>query len=98
MESHDSSKPGRTSQPDWSRPNRIERCWRVITAPDGRVATCAIYERPGAGLQLRLFYTDEEVVRVKAVRDVDTARELAETWLSAARAGGGFGPPLWRES
>jgi hypothetical protein len=66
----------------------IERCWRVIVAPEGHIATCAVYERVTGDLQLRIVYKPEEVVRVAAVQQLETARSLAAQWLVDARQSG----------
>ena len=68
----------------------LERCWRVIVAPDGHIATCGVYQHVNGDLQLRITYKPEQIVRVAVVQHLDEARSIAKQWLIAARQGGRF--------
>jgi|RhiMetdeSRZDD1v2_1073273.scaffolds.fasta_scaffold312271_2 hypothetical protein len=71
-----------------TRERLIEQYWRVIVAPDGHIATCAVYQRVNGDLQLRIVYKPEQIVRVAVAQHLDAARSLATQWLIAARQSG----------
>ena len=87
--SHDGSS-GLSATPRTEKP--IEEFWRVIAAPEGRLAMCAVYHPLNAGLQLRIVCKPGHVVRLAEVVDLETARSMAAEWLIAARQSGGITP------
>lgn len=49
----------------------------TATGPSGRPLTCAVYE-VATGLELRLSYSDDDVMRSELFRGVDREERLAE--------------------
>jgi len=66
-------------------PHRRERCWRVVEGPSSRVVVCAIYETASTGLELRVGYGFDHILRSERLADAASARARAEQWLNAFR-------------
>lgn len=64
----------------------LERCW-TLHGPSGRPIVCGLYQTD-VGLEVRVGYSDEELVRSERVLDVARGRERAEQWRQAALAKG----------
>lgn len=60
----------------------IEVCWRVV-GPNEKVIECAIY-RTDVGLDVRVGYSVEHLIRSQFAVEIGTAREIAEGWKRAA--------------
>jgi hypothetical protein len=54
-----------------------------------RIVTCSIY-RDGAGLEVRVGYSELDLLRSERVGDVAAGCELAERWRQAVIGKGGF--------
>lgn len=55
----------------------LETCWR-LRGPSGRVLTCAVYRIAAPGVEVRVGYSDDDVVRTQLVAEIGVARDLAE--------------------
>jgi len=64
----------------------VEVCWRVVEGSSTRVLTCAIFGPSTDGVELRLGYFLDMPLRSQMMRDIDSARVLAQDWLDAMRA------------
>ena len=64
----------------------VEVCWRVVEGSSTRVLTCAIFGPSADGVELRLGYFLDMPLRSQMMRDIDSARVLAQDWLDAMRA------------
>lgn len=64
----------------------LEICWRVLEASSTRILTCAIFSNSMAGVELRLGYLVDVPLHSRIMRDIDSARALAQNWLDAVRA------------
>jgi hypothetical protein len=60
----------------------IEVCWRVV-GPSQHVIECAIF-RTEIGLDVRVGYSVEDLIRSQFAIEIGTARELAASWKRAA--------------
>jgi hypothetical protein len=49
---------------------------------------CGIYVDGAPGVELRVGYSDDDIVRTQRVSDPDVARNVAEQWKLAALAKG----------
>ena len=64
----------------------VEVCWRVLEASSTHVLTCTIFRDPIAGVELRLGYFVDVRLHARTMRDIESARVLAQDWLEAVRA------------
>lgn len=69
---------------------QLEMYWRAIVASEGRIATCALYQRSDATLELRVSYARAQAIWAADVGDADEARALAVSWFVTARTSEGF--------
>ena len=60
----------------------IEESWKM-TSPRGRVLTCGVFQTI-AGLEVRCGYSDDDLIRSQFARELETAREIAAGWKTAA--------------
>jgi hypothetical protein len=67
----------------------LETCWR-LRGPSGRILTCGVYRTDAPGLEVRVGYSEEDLLRSQRTADIGSARELAEEWRQAVLAKGGF--------
>ena len=65
-----------------------ESC-RGLKAPSGRIVSCGIYRTDAPGLEVRVGFSDVDLLRSQRTAEI-SARELAEEWRQAALAKGGF--------
>ena len=63
----------------------VEVCWRVLEASSTQILTCAIFTDQIGGVELRLGYFVDVPLHSRMVRDMDSARALAQNWLDAVR-------------
>ena len=61
----------------------LEACWQMTSAR-GRVLTCGVF-RTIAGLEVRCGYGEDVLIRSQFARELETAREIAAGWKTAAR-------------
>jgi hypothetical protein len=64
----------------------LEVCWRVV-GPSENVIECGIY-RTDVGLEVRVGYSVEHLIRSQFAVEIGTARETADEWKRAAIAKG----------
>ena len=64
----------------------VEVCWRVVEGSSTRVLTCAIFGASTNGVELRVGYVVDVPLHSRMMRDIDSARVLAQEWLDAVRA------------
>ena len=64
----------------------LEICWRVFEASSTRILTCAMFDASGPGVELRVGYVVDVPLHSQKLRDIDSARVLAQDWLDAVRA------------
>jgi len=64
----------------------VEVCWRVVEGSSTRVLTCAIFGASTEGVELRVGYLFDMPMHSQMMRDIDSARVLAQDWLDAVRA------------
>ena len=72
------------TKPQTSEP--VEVCWRVVEGSSSRVLTCAIFGASTDGLELRVCYVVDMTLHSQTMRDIGSARVLAQDWLYAVRA------------
>jgi hypothetical protein len=65
----------------------LEECWRLV-GPSRNPIVCGIYADGGPGVELRVGYSGDDLVRTQRVSDADLARNIAERWKLAALAKG----------
>jgi hypothetical protein len=69
-----------------SKPSEpLEICWRVFEASSTRILTCAIFGVSSHSVELRVGYFVDVPLHSQAMRDIESARVLAEKWLDAVR-------------
>ena len=66
----------------------LETSWRM-KGPSGRVLECSIHRHP-AGVEVRCGYGENDLLRSQVAPEIRTARDIAEQWLQAVLAKGGF--------
>src|SRR5687768_16343165 len=76
-------KPAPRAEP--AAPTLLEECWRLV-GPSKNPIACGIYADGGPGVELRVGYSDDDIVRTQRVSDLNAARHLAEQWRFAALA------------
>jgi len=64
----------------------VEVCWRVVEGSSARMLTCAIFSASTDGVELRVGYVVDVPLHSQMMRDIDSARALAQQWLDAVRA------------
>ena len=64
----------------------VEVCWRVVEGSNTRMLTCAIFGAATDGVELRVGYFVDVPLHSQMMRDIDSARVLAQDWLDAVRA------------
>ena len=72
------------TKPKTSEP--VEVCWRVVEGSSTLVLTCAIFGASAEGVELRVGYLVDMPLHSQMMRDIDSARVLAQAWLDAVRA------------
>ena len=69
-------------------PSQIDQIeWRVIEGASQRMVVCSMRSRT-TGIEVRVGYRDNAVMRTQLAFDADAARALAHMWLQALRAYG----------
>jgi hypothetical protein len=63
----------------------LEVCWRVLDASTTRVLTCAIFAPFASGVELQIGYFLDPPLHSQVMPDIESARVLAQNWLSAVR-------------
>lgn len=76
--------PGRT---DPAAPDLVELVWRV-RGPSGKVLTCGIYRTTAPGLEVRVGYSLDDILKTVLAPDVDVARAHAAEWRRLVLAKG----------
>lgn len=66
-------------------PEPIEICWRVIEGSTTRILTCAIFAAFEESVELRVGYFGGLPLHSQSMRDIASARVLAEEWRNAFR-------------
>jgi hypothetical protein len=72
-------------RPDPPAPTLIESCWRVLLAPSGLIVTCGLYRDSLHRLEVRVGYSELELLESRVVTDADEGRRMAAAWLDALR-------------
>jgi hypothetical protein len=70
-------------------PTLLEVCWRIRT-PNNKVVTCAIVSDEAPGLDVRAFFTEDDLLRSHRAAELADAREIAERWKLAVLLKRGF--------
>ena len=78
---------GGTTEPVREVPPQSQIAWRVIEGPSQRIVVCSMQSRT-TGVEVRVGYRDNAVMRTQLAFDADAARALAHTWLQALRTYG----------
>ena len=65
-----------------ARLDLIEVCWRVV-GPSEKVIECGIYQTD-VGLDVRVGYTIEHLIRSQFAVQIGAAREIVAAWKHAA--------------
>ena len=60
----------------------LEICWQVFEASSTRILTCAMFDASGPGVELRVGYLGDSPLRSQMLPDIDSARVLAQHWLT----------------
>jgi hypothetical protein len=68
------------------RPEPVEICWRVIEGSTTRILTCEISAASSDGVELRVGYFGGVPLHSQQMRDIESARVLAQNWRDAVRA------------
>jgi len=64
----------------------LEICWRVIEGATTRILTCAIFAASSESVELRVGYFGGLPLHSQMLRDIETARVLAQDWRDVVRA------------
>jgi len=67
----------------------LEACWRMQT-PNGRILSCGIYGTDAPGVEVRVSYGPEDLLRSQVAIEIGAAREIAVEWRKAVIDKGGF--------
>ena len=78
---------GRSTEPVRQGPPPSQIVWRVIEGSRQRVVVCSLQPRT-TGVEVRIGYGDNAVMRTQLAFDGDAARALAHAWLQALRTYG----------
>jgi hypothetical protein len=65
----------------------LETCWRV-RGPSGRVITCGRYVTDAPDLEVRAGFSKRDLLRSERTPEINSARDVAETWRQAVLAKG----------
>jgi|KBSMisStaDraftv2_1062788.scaffolds.fasta_scaffold238385_1 hypothetical protein len=68
------------------KPEPVEICWRVIEGSTTRILTCAIFAASDESVELRVGYFGGLPLHSQTMRDIASARALAQQWRDAVRA------------
>jgi hypothetical protein len=63
----------------------LEVCWRVVEGSTTRILMCGIVGASTHGVELRVGYFINDPLHSQAMRDMESARLLAEHWLDSVR-------------
>jgi hypothetical protein len=78
-------------RPDPPAPELVERCWQMRSLQKAtRHLTCGVYRLSDGGFEVRVAYSELELLRSQRVPNVDAGRDLAERWHQVVIAKGGF--------
>ena len=67
----------------------LEQCWHMRT-PTGRVLSCGIYGTDAPGVEVRVGYGPDDLLRSQVAIEIGAAREIAAEWRQAVADKGGF--------
>jgi hypothetical protein len=67
----------------------LATCWQ-LRSPSGRTLSCTIVRDAAPGLDVRVGYEPDDLLRSQRAAEIGSARELAEEWRQAVLAKGGF--------
>ena len=68
------------------RVDLVEARWRAV-GPTGKPLTCGVF-RTAAGLEVRVSYSDDDLLRSQMVRTLEAGRALADDWRAVVLAKG----------
>ena len=68
-----------------TRAELLEVCWRVVEGSSTRILTCSMFASD-SGVELRVGYFAHSPLYSQAAADIESARRLAQSWLTAVRA------------
>jgi hypothetical protein len=75
-----------TRRPDVEpRLDLVETCWQFKGPNSQRVISCGVY-RTDAGLEVRVGYSSDDIVRTERAIEIGSARDLAAEWRRALHA------------
>ena len=81
------TESGRSTEPVRGGPPQRQIVWRVLEGSRQRIVVCSMQSRT-TGVEVRIGYRDNVVMRTQLAFDADAARALAHTWLQALRTYG----------
>ena len=81
------TESGGSTEPVRGVPPQSQIGWQVIEGASQRIVVCSMQSRT-TGVEVRVGYRDNVVMRTQLAFDADAARALAETWLQALRTYG----------
>jgi hypothetical protein len=81
------TKRGGSTEPVPGVPPQSQIVWRVIEGASQRIVVCSMESRT-TGVELRVGYRDNAVMRTQLAFDADAARAVAYSWLQALRTYG----------
>jgi len=67
-------------------PEAVEICWRVIEGSTLAFLTCASFAASDESVELRVGYFGGLPLHSQTMRDIASARALAQQWRDAVRA------------
>jgi hypothetical protein len=70
-------------------PEVVETCWRM-RGPSGKVLACTICRDAAPGLEVRVGYAVDDLLKSQRVPDLAAARDQAATWRETVVAVGRF--------
>ena len=82
-----SMESGGSTEPVREVPPQSQIGWRVIEGASQRIVVCSMQSRT-TGVEVRVGYRDNAVMRTELAFDADEARALAHAWLQALRTYG----------
>ena len=81
------TKRGGSTEPVPGVPPQSQIVWRVIEGASQRIVVCSMQSRT-TGVELRVGYRDNMVMRRELAFDADAARAVAHRWLQTLRTYG----------
>ena len=78
------------SRPVPPKPQLLETCWRFQSKQGPRIVTCGLYRVLAPGIEVRVGYSDEDLLYSTLVADLPAGRERAAALKVTVSRTGGF--------